>query len=104
MGVAFLFFFGLPTLVLFGLCMAQILEGASNKREKERKITLMKEHPEIAREIWQSIAAQDDHHRAKMDALNNTVKKAFDEAVTPKPRKPSAAFKIGLAFARKLAK
>ena len=50
-------------LLAFGTIATPILAHSTNKKERERKLQLLKEHPELAKEIWQSIEEQEAQHK-----------------------------------------
>jgi hypothetical protein len=102
------------TLFLMSVTMAVGLSKAKSDHEKEKaqKLAMLKEHPELAKEIWQSIEDQETRYHTKMKNLNDALQKAgndFQKALTPAPPKPkshngAAMVKLGLGIARRLMK
>jgi gas vesicle protein len=100
--------------VLFCVLLGASLNKAKSEHEKEKaqKLAMLKEHPELAKEIWQSIEDQETRYHTKMKNLNDALQKAgtdFQKAVTPAPPKPkshngAAMVKLGLGIANRLIK
>jgi hypothetical protein len=111
-----LIFFGIVgwfVLLGIGVAVTPMLAHKSNKKEKERKLALMRANPHLAREIWQSIEDQDAHHRAQMDAYGNGIGTAFEKAGASVQKatarrtnshRAGAIVRMGIGMAKKLAK
>ena len=110
-GIMFFVLVVVPVAMLIGVVVGPMTAKSTNDKARERKLAILKEHPELAKEIWQSIEQQDVEYRANMDAFNKSVSDAFDKAgdsllksAERRRNNRSKAFQLGLAFARKLAK
>jgi hypothetical protein len=111
MAILFLWFIACVILVGVGVTMGPIMADKANKKEKKRKLALMRAYPHLAREIWQSIEGQDAHHRAKMDAYHNGIGTAFEKAGASvqkaqmaNSRRARAIVRMGFGVAKKFAK
>ena len=113
------FFIGFIVLAILAWAAMLILMGLSlnkvktdHEKEKAQKLRMLEAHPELAKEIWQSIEDQEVRYQTKMKNLNDALQKAgtdFQKAVTPAPPKPksnngAAMVKLGLGIANRLIK
>ena len=112
MALIFWGFVGWLMLLLLAAGAAPILAHSANRKEKERKLAMMREYPHLAGDILKSIEEQEARHQASMkdysDGLGDAMTRArgdFHKAVTPKkPRHGAAIVRIGLGIARRLIK
>ena len=113
------FFIGLIVIMGVGLFIMIVAMGVGlnkvktdHEKEKAQKLRMLEAHPELAKEIWQSIEDQEVRYQTKMKNLNDAFQKAgtdFQKAVTPAPPKPkshngAAMVKLGLGIANRLIK
>lgn len=74
----FWLFFGWIGLVFSGLIIVPILNHSSHKRERDRKLAMMKQFPHLAGEILKSMEVQDADYRKRTQNFSNGIASAFD--------------------------
>lgn len=74
MEALFVFVLVMGGLFWFLVCMAPAIASSAHKKEKARKLAMMKEYPHLAKEIWQSIEEQEARFQANMKSFGDAFK------------------------------